>query len=79
LDDEKGRMEHQNAEDEENEEPIRLTTFHFGNANVPPPRRDPPSRVTKRKSSRVVEKAQKDQMRKREKESAAATMSLGLN
>jgi hypothetical protein len=51
------------VEDEENEEPIRLTTFHFGNDNVPPPRCDPPSRATKRKSSRLVEKARKEQMR----------------
>jgi hypothetical protein len=29
-------MEHQCVEGEEKEEPMRLTTFHYGNTDVPP-------------------------------------------
>jgi hypothetical protein len=47
-----------------------LTTFHYGNANVPPPRCDHASRVTERKSSSLVEKARKDQMRKEARKEA---------
>jgi hypothetical protein len=69
-------MEHQTVEDEE-EEPIRLTTFHYGQSDVPPSRCDHASRVTKRKSSRLVEKARKDKMRKEERR-LSTTRKLGL-
>jgi hypothetical protein len=64
--------------DEEDEPPIPFYDFDFENSDVPPSRFDRAFRTMKRKDSRYVETARKEQMRKKRESAPPSRYRLAI-